>query len=816
MSKQWFWKGRKRLEKTRFFFEASAYNHSSSISKARVSANILATLAWIGLKSLSLVALSLVVLIYLESYVRDSTKLLRPFSASEKEYNIEQLRLYAQLLTAIFSIYFATIGIILSSGYPRLRRDIIQLLTNEQVGSVFARVLVFSAAFSLTATSLPLLGVSPGHFVYLVATFLTLASSLALFPLGQRLFNFFNLNLLVHSEILPKIANHIEGAADPHNSASLANHHSRAAKMALGQLCYLDDRIKSDKQRLGDNLPALTDDYSWLLLHYLQKKHKIAHDSYWFPRKRKHQQWFFAGDTATSLALQTSNQLAVEERADLNWFEGEIVERLSRHIKLAFEEGHLELALNLISGFSARLAVYAKEFQFDLALQETHKIRELIEATFASNDNSITHNNEKMQVAIADTWAALGSNLCLEVLRRMITFEKELTQFFVKDDWSEMSLRSLPTFFQAEVAFIVESIDFERAIEGCRQSRPKYVQQLAVQKLLQRYAEMLPNVCVFHEKTVPEFIESLNKLDSLKAATQVALASLHVYWKLPQWFEEISQLLERYSAYIHYSEQQYAFPRIDVDGMADRLVKARDKVIDLLKSPKLIGHLFVTEHDEDIPDHFGQIYFELAEECIHALENNDTEKFENIFPTFLSLALLASDAKFIDPRLDVDDKFRLHLVSTVINDLASVLGFSILYGEYFNNPKLRDLALEKFWEWIERAEDKQQYLKRMILISNPHSFSSSESPRGMIRFNWKMAFERRARQEGYGGQMGFDRERPHNSKVVEKFLRSHSDASHLFFAIQVLPIINTTDFKADYRITSIASDLREEEEDGSE
>ena len=76
---------------------------------------------------------------------------LPPLSADDKDFNIEQLRLYAQLLTAIFSIYFATIGIILDAGYTRLRRDIIQMLTNEQVGSVYSRVLVLAAIFCLSS-----------------------------------------------------------------------------------------------------------------------------------------------------------------------------------------------------------------------------------------------------------------------------------------------------------------------------------------------------------------------------------------------------------------------------------------------------------------------------------------------------------------------------------------------------------------------------------------------------------------------------------------------------------------------------------------
>ena len=108
-----------------------------------------------------------------------------------------------------------------------------------------------------------------------------------------------------------------------------------------------------------------------------------------------------------------------------------------------------------------------------------------------------------------------------------MTFEKELKQFFEADEWSEKSLRRLPAFLQVELAFIVERIEFEQEIEGQRLSEPKYVQQLAVQKLLQHYAEVLPAVCDFFQNMVPDFVATLTKLKMPEAATQVVLASLH-------------------------------------------------------------------------------------------------------------------------------------------------------------------------------------------------------------------------------------------------------------------------------------------------
>lgn len=813
-SKAWFWKFRTRLQKIGFAFERSEYKRNTSVTKAKANARIFGSFAWIGVKSLLWVIFGLVALIIVEGYVRNNLTWFHPLDAGDKEFNIAQLRLYAQLLTTIFSIYFATIGIILSAGYTRLRRDIIQMLTNEQVGSLYSRVLVLAAMFCLAATALPLFEVEPGLFVYAVGTILTLLSAFALFPLGQRLFNFFDLNLLVHSEILPSIARHIEGAANSRNSISLANHHSKAARKAFDQLTYIDDRIKEKKEVLEDSLPELSDDYTILMRHYLQQKHTIDQESYWFPRRIKHKQWFLAGDSATSMALQTSSQqMLVEEKPDHQWLEMEIVDRLASHIELAFKVGDFDLALNLIGRYSNRISAYAGHFQFDVGIQELKRLKEIIEQAFTSSDAEADEETAKIKIGIADTWAALGSNLCFETLRRMITFEKELKQFFETDEWSEKSLRRLPAFLQVELAFIVERIRFEQKIEGQRLSRPKYVQQLAVQKLLQHYLRVLPAVCDFHQNMVPDFVTALATLKMSEAATQVVLASLHSHWKLPRWFDELSHLVNRYQEYEHYTEKQYILPKIDFDEMSKQLTSAHDGAITMLSEGPMVEHIFELKHNDEFPDHFGQIYFELAEACISALEQNDEGKLDKVLPMFLFLAFLAADSKFADPSLDVNDEFRFHLISTVINDLAFVLGFSILYGAYFDNGKLSESALAKFENWIEHATDKQQYLKRMVLLSNPHSFSMNASPRSLIRINWETSFEHRARHDGFSDQMSMGRGEKHPNKIVREFLRSHSDVSHLFFAKQIIPQLEPIDFEIDYHITDLSRRLREDDEE---
>jgi len=210
-----------------------------------------------------------------------------------------------------------------------------------------------------------------------------------------------------------------------------------------------------------------------------------------------------------------------------------------------------------------------------------------------------------------------------------------------------------------------------------------------------------------------------------------------------------------------------------------------------------------------LPDHFGQIYFELVEAAITSLERNDEKQFEKILPMVLSLCVLASDVKFANPELELTDEYRLHLVSTAINDLTSVLGYAILYGAYFEKPALSELATQKFATLLEQVADKPAYLKTMLVLSNLMGASIGSSPRANIRFGWKHEFERRAREDGYGSRYQYGEGKRHKDPTIDVFLHSYADASHLFLATQVLPMIEPLDFKIDHQIVELARELAE-------
>ncbi len=810
-----FWAVQKWLERAGFWIVKTRYRFKDRLSRTGSGIQITWQLLKLAVGALLFVAAGLYGLQITDSLLSESLRLYKPLPASQFDYYLEQIRVYAQILSAIFSIYFATIGIVVSAGYQRMRRDIIVLLITEQVGSIYSKILVFSASFCIAASAVPLFGYTPGYLTYAVSTLMVLVSALALFPLGQRLFNFFALDSLISGEILPALQRHMKAVTAERLSDSLANHHYKQSKRLLEQMNYIDDYLNNDTPSLAANLQAMSTNYTHLLVYYLQKKPYIHRSSYWFPRKPAHRRWLFAGDTATGMALQTSSQLEAEEKPDYEWLERNILDRLRSHVKIAVSLKKYTLALELLSLLQTRIAAYAQIFSFDVGMKEIDGFRGAVQEALKADPNNIDNSERLALIGLADAWAALGGMLCLETLRRMLTLDRELEKFFERDDWSDKALRRLPVAIQEQVAFISPRIQFEVAVEGRRLSPPKYLQQLLVQRLLLIYHKIIPQAVDFLQNQIPKFAEDVIEAGHPGPATQVALANLHIYWKLPSWLDRLSDMLEKYRRFEHYKDQAYLFNVINLDALAKSVPLAREKPVALLTDDRLVDYLLSFQADGELPDQLGHAYYVLAEECMDALRLNDLERLRRASRTFYSLASVTESRHSQDDG-SISAEFRLHLASTVIQDMTSIAGFAILYGEIHRNPELSKLVDDAMSVIISLYPDRKKYLTRMMLLSNSRNFSHAMSPREHVRFQWKSEFDR----EVGGGEYSLvasHRKTPHHpSKIVATFLRTpFGKASDLFLALKVLPELSDIELEIDSSIRELARRLKPEPDDES-
>ena len=78
-----------------------------------------------------------------------------------------------------------------------------------------------------------------------------------------------------------------------------------------------------------------------------RRKHRIASESYWFPRQYEHKNWLTTDFTETSIALQTGTMLRPKEVPDLAWFERETTAIFWFAYKQLLDNGDLEQATSV-------------------------------------------------------------------------------------------------------------------------------------------------------------------------------------------------------------------------------------------------------------------------------------------------------------------------------------------------------------------------------------------------------------------------------------------------------------------------------------
>ena len=161
-----------------------------------------------------------------------------------------------------------------------------------------------------------------------------------------------------------------------------------------------------------------------------------------------------------------------------------------------------------------------------------------------------------------------------------------------------------------------------------------------------------------------------------------------------------------------------------------------------------------------------------AEMCAKELDRNDAEEFNRIFPYFFDSVLNA----LLSPSTSSD----------AVNDLAAILGLSILYGEYYDNKELSESVLKTFDLWADKSNVPQLSLEKMILVSN--------SAPARNEFDWMERFRNRAERDGYRGR---DEDTlNHKSNIVNLVLSCGVlNANHLFFTVHVLPKLEGFDVK---------------------
>ena len=108
------------------------------------------------------------------------------------------LNTLAQVAGIFLGLYFTAVGVVASTVYAHVPRNVRSFLMREKVSNFYIRSVAFLGAISTLLLFMDILGFKPGILNILFVTFLGIFSIFSFLVLGRRVFNFFDPTALVN------------------------------------------------------------------------------------------------------------------------------------------------------------------------------------------------------------------------------------------------------------------------------------------------------------------------------------------------------------------------------------------------------------------------------------------------------------------------------------------------------------------------------------------------------------------------------------------------------------------------------------------
>jgi hypothetical protein len=265
------------------------------------------------------------------------------------------LSVFAQLAGVFLGLYFASIGLLVSTVYAKAPGDIRNLFIAEKTGNFYIKIIIQLCAVSTLLMTLQSATIIVGMTSLVYISLLALLSILSFVKIANRAFNLYNpaafLDHIV-SDLMRYLKAITPGSIFWKNS-SLQNHYRELAQSTI-KTFHSILRIMNDKdfnESQNESLKYLSKTAIQLFNHYISIKNGIPQNSYWFRRNHEYPDWFTASESSIDLSIRTSTSLYPNEVIDYLWFETELNTIFEMCFKLMLENNDLvgtrSLVLNI-------------------------------------------------------------------------------------------------------------------------------------------------------------------------------------------------------------------------------------------------------------------------------------------------------------------------------------------------------------------------------------------------------------------------------------------------------------------------------------
>ncbi len=785
ITKEWFY------NKPVFSFWKNIYRGHRTFSDAKNSFRLLLPTLPSFIKTIIYAGFVIVVL--------ESFNFFYPTNIIFDEEAVNTLLAAIASITGVFlGLYFTAISSIASNLLIKATQDIRRFFLSSPRGQQYIQTIALTAIITIFY----IVAKSFGHTIHPIGlVFLTLLTAyvvIRFWTVGSAVFN-----SLEPTDSFPwitkEIADSIKRVTPPGFQwirPAIQNHQRRLVSTNLelinNLITFGIKEIKISDEQLIVALKYL----GGLLFFYSDNKNKIPTNSYWFATKNQYESWTLADSTQIALALNTGTPLQPKVIKDYVWFEGQILEIVTKILKHFVSEKSISSVIQAFEVFVEMAEIYGKDFD-EQGLKELFKKLEeginLVKLIKVDVDDSIM---QKEFLSFIDSQGRLAISALLGLSKYLDKQTADnISSVISKIDWindkKNIYLSKLPLAIVSRLESTARELKNEKLIEGKIVSQDWYIKALCFQRYLFSLQEYFNNIKSLHQDYF------LKKFENLLANGQFPLAvQLIQRWiEFSNKYQKLVYLLKKHVDDCNRFQLLKDLPWAIFDfsqeekTVQDRMKEVSDRMIRLL--PKLQ----TLKIEDDLPDYFGQALTMGVEACFESCDDNDHERLKKIFPIVFQSSLAAHDITRQKVQFWSQEDSKIIYSTEPLINLFEITGYAKLYAELYQNQELWNVT-QKFWDaYFSTITNIKQIIEFIAAICRYRDGLFMIMPQATLRSNWQISFENRMRDRGipvFPDRGSYDsinsRRKPtHQSPIIRVLERSSglrlmASARDIFFA----------------------------------
>lgn len=537
----------------------------------------------------------------------------------------------------LLALYFATLGIIVSTTYARAARTLRALFMRLPAGRVFTFWNLLALIAGLMVLAMPLFNIAPTRPTILALVFLDAFVAVSLVRLGTQLFDFLEPTYLLTlvAEDATRAINEACAVAHSSSPGSRMKGARRRLAVSLGQATAVADLVREHQSKAGSRAgeygggEARTIQVAQFLVRlwglYAAAKPRLPIASGWYSARLQHQDWLRSSPTDLGIAVATHTLLMAKPVPDELWVERRLVRAL--RLLLSNQESHelsavLEALPNLTRNLNGR-GMFAES-------------RLWTELLFSLNQWKTTSQREEDVEGSRALAEVVGFSQVNSVLG-LGDYARRLHKDFpswIADDVRLGRETIVGSRARMTITNLRDAIAFEQSVEGRLITPDQVLHQLVSRDLASEVVDETSGIMASLEQDFWPWAKEAASSEPLSAS--IALSRLdEAIHKFETSLPDIENVLRSCES-VH-RDHDDGWPDLDLQSIRQRLINLRQQLrVPIAELAAKLPSAYLV----DQPDYFGWAYTRAIEDSLEVLIDGNGE-LDTVLPHLLVASIEA-------------------------------------------------------------------------------------------------------------------------------------------------------------------------------